>query len=308
VSRKNLEQNKDLLSPLTYGKSLRLIKSFQSFQLILNYKKVFNIDIENYLNGVDQIDLYECLDSGYKFYSPEGIAGDGELYKNLEKFDWYYDPWKWEHEVASNFCLPGQKILEVGCGKGSFIKYLEDKKSCYSIGLEINGQNDSNPTILNESIQNHSKINQEKYDVVACFQVLEHISQIREFLDFCISCLKPGGKLIVSVPNNGGFIGKDLGKDLLNMPPHHMGLWDINSLKYLSKISPLKFYGAQFEPLRKTHVSWFVDVLENQLFSNKDFLKKIFRKSKIKGFLKFFFIKFPKLVKGHTVIAVFIKN
>lgn len=296
-----------MLSPLSNSPNVRKVKSFQVSNLISKYRETFQIDVQKYFEGLNEVSLYECLDSGYKFYFPEWISGDGEFYKNLEKFDWYYDPWKWEHEVASTFCAPGQSILEVGCGKGSFIKYLEGKKGCKCIGLEINGKSDSNPVILNESIQDHSKSNSDKYDVVACFQVLEHIYEVRDFLDSCISCLKPGGKLIISVPNNDSFVGKDLGNDLLNMPPHHMGLWDVNSLKYLTKIFPINFYNAQFEPLRRAHVSWFVDVLENQLFPSNKNLKSIFRKSKLKGLLKRLFIKFPKLVKGHTVITVFEK-
>lgn len=307
MKKESFDQLLGLLSPLTHGRNLRKLKSFSSSELIINYNKKISIDITNYLIGIDQIELYECMDSGYKFFFPKGISDDSDFYKSLEKFDWYYDPWKWEHEIASTFCAPGQRILEVGCGKGSFIKYLEEKQECDCIGLEINGQSDSNPVILDESIQDHSKSNSDKYDVVACFQVLEHIYEVRDFLDACISCLKPGGKLIISVPNNDSFVGKDMGNDLLNMPPHHMGLWDVNSLKYLTKIFPINFYYAQFEPLRRAHVSWFVDVLENQLFPSNQNLKSIFRKSKLKGLRKRLFIKFPKLVKGHTVITVFEK-
>jgi 2-polyprenyl-3-methyl-5-hydroxy-6-metoxy-1,4-benzoquinol methylase len=59
--------------------------------------------------------------------------------------------------------------------------------------------------IENESIQSHSVAHPAKYDVVCAFQVLEHVSEIRSFIESSIKALKPGGLLIYSIPSADSF-------------------------------------------------------------------------------------------------------
>lgn len=50
---------------------------------------------------------------------------------------------------------------------------------------------------------------------------MEHISDVASFIKACILLTKPGGYIILSVPNNDAFVGA---QELpLNMPPHHVG-------------------------------------------------------------------------------------
>lgn len=58
---------------------------------------------------------------------------------------------------------------------------------------------------------------------------MEHVADIKSFIKYSLSVLKPGGKMVVNIPNNDClmFGGKNI---ILNIPPHHMGMWNINSL------------------------------------------------------------------------------
>ena len=42
----------------------------------------------------------------------------------------------------------------------------------------------------------------QRFDVICAFQVLEHISNPREFLEDIISLLRPSGKILLAVPNS----------------------------------------------------------------------------------------------------------
>ena len=50
----------------------------------------------------------------------------------------------------------------------------------------------------------------------------------------------------------------------LNLPPHHAGLWNKNSLKSLGKIFPLELEVLEFEPLEESY-----DQFINHLLSKK---------------------------------------
>jgi 2-polyprenyl-3-methyl-5-hydroxy-6-metoxy-1,4-benzoquinol methylase len=228
-------------------------------------------------------------------------------------------PWKWEHEITSKYILPNFKILEVGCAEGDFMKRIKDSLKVEVTGLELNQKaislaRQNNLNVLPQLIQEHSREFIDYYDVVCSFQVLEHISDVHSFIDNKIKCLKKGGKLIVAVPNNDSFIQFDL-ENILNLPPHHMGLWNKKSLVNLTKIFPLSVEKIYLEPIQTYHLEWFHKVTHqrNYRLSQKKFIKLIMNKLPI--FLKWRFekllFKFTKLLMpkfGHTILIVYNKK
>jgi hypothetical protein len=73
-----------------------------------------------------------------------------------------------------------------------------------------------------------------------------------------LQLLKPGGRLIIGVPDNsvraarGIIVGYD---SVLNMPPHHQSLWDLPSLAFLAKLFPLRLDALLVEPATASHHS-----------------------------------------------------
>ena len=127
--------------------------------------------------------------------------------------------------------------------------------------------------LLNDNVQSHSKDNEGIYDVLCMFQVLEHLVPIKEVIQSCLKCLKQGGFLVISVPNNDSFIKKDK-LNLLNLPPHHMGRWNEKSLKALGKLFKMKLVESSKEPLQANHFDWFVNIQINYWIKS-DILKKV---------------------------------
>jgi SAM-dependent methyltransferase len=300
-------------SPLTKLRNTELVDVLDTSFIIDCYKKQLNIDVGRFFQGIREIQIYKCLDSGYRFYYPFNTSGDSKFYEDLEKFSWYYMDWKWEHEIASNIIEPKDRVLEIGCGRGSFMKKVQ-QKGAGCIGLELNenaalyGQ-DKKVKILNESIQNHVKNNHERYDVVCSFQVVEHIAKIKEFLQASVDTLKPGGKLIVSVPNNNSFIILE-NKLILNMPPHHMGLWDINSLINIQQFFGLRVKYIHIEPLQWYHQGYAKDLLNLKLsekMHNKlGFLANILQ-NPIAKIVNFNVATMSPYINGHTILVVYSK-
>ncbi|MGB0167300.1 MAG: class I SAM-dependent methyltransferase, partial [Luteibaculum sp.] len=151
--------------------------------------------------------------------------------------------------------------------------------------------------------------NKEQYDVLCSFQVLEHIPEVDSFLRAKIEALKPGGTLLICVPNNDSFISKD-SLNVLNMPPHHMGLWNESSLKYLAKKYDLELLDMRLEPMEERHYEWYFNVQLREKFGF--WLGLILQKLlTITGLNK---LAFPKIrakakeIKGHSVFVAFKKK
>lgn len=303
-----------IYSPLTGSTNVVLEEEIQCSFLIENYKKQLNIDVRKYFKDLKTVQIYKCLDTGFRFYYPLTTDGDGEFYESLQKHLWYYVDWKWEHEIASKIIKSMDKVLEIGCARGGFLKKIQ-QTGIECIGLELNesaveyGQS-RGLEILSQSIQNHAKENPEKYDVVCSFQVLEHISEVKEFIQASIDTMKPSGKLIISVPNNDSLIFRCNHDLVINMPPHHMGLWDINSLIKIQQIFNLQIEAIHLEPLQAYHVKFSQSLVEKKLSQKLHdkyrFLAPLIQKSGNR-FIEFSMKEVAGYINGHTIMAIYVK-
>ncbi|MBI2966890.1 MAG: methyltransferase domain-containing protein [Bacteroidetes bacterium] len=310
--------NPVVISPLTQTPNTKWERDIKIAEIIKLYGKLFGLDIRYLFNGIEHISVYLCQDSGYRFYYPLHISGDERFYSVLSKLDWYYNPWKWEHEQSLSFINEGFKVLEVGAGSGLFLKRVSDEiRNVTCVGLEINSSaitsaKKNNVDVRNESIEKHSASNNETYDVVCSHQVLEHISDVYSFLNSQINCLKKGGKMIISVPNNDSFI-KDNTMDtyILNTPPHHMGLWNEISFLYLSKLFNLNIDKVIMEPLQPDSYTTFQYTLFRKMFLRNDFLTRqywrIHCKLNLLNPVNFLIKKTSKNIMGHTIMAIYTK-
>ncbi|WP_051189765.1 class I SAM-dependent methyltransferase [Daejeonella oryzae] len=302
------------INPLLKDHPTVLIKKYSTQKIITNYKKTFDIDVKRFFEKLPTIELRECISTGYKFYYPFGLAGDGKFYSSLQKWDWYYMPWKWEHQKAFEMIEPHMKVLEIGCAEGSFLKKLIEKLNVNAIGLEFNEDvveqaKLNGLPVYNESLEDFAVRQEGNFDAVCSFQVLEHIANVKSFLENNIKCLKKGGKLIIGVPNNKSFLRLDEWT-LLNMPPHHMGLWTEKSLKNLENHFPIKLKAITFEPPQDYHSNFFASTINQYI--NKQYVRpyglvgKFANKFFKKAILMYLNIKYPSL-KNVTILAEFVR-
>ncbi|MFZ1006130.1 MAG: class I SAM-dependent methyltransferase [Candidatus Sulfotelmatobacter sp.] len=223
-----------------------------------------NIDLGE--PNLDAIELKRCESCDLRFYVPP-FSGDEGFYESLQKFDWYYVSEKQEYEFAARYISSGDRVLELGVGRGAFAAKIRPKSYA---GLELSEVAASRARQMGFevhkcSIEEHSREFTDTYDVVCSFQVLEHISATRSFIEASLRCLKSGGKMIHSVPWEDGFIGKQ-SNNLLNMPPHHATRWTDKALRKVAELFDLRIVAMDYEVLEDVHIrAYSVALIENSL-------------------------------------------
>jgi SAM-dependent methyltransferase len=292
-------------SPLVEGACAKLVDVVQSDTIVSGYRNAYGIDVSEYFVGTDRIEIYECQVTGYRFYYPFYLAGRESLYQQLQKFDWNYKAEKWEYEKAIGYISKGSRVLDVGCGRGAFVK-IAAESGLNAHGLELNtsavsAARDDGLSVSAELIGHHAVKFPEAYDAICSFQVLEHIPNVRQFIYDCIRALKPGGILIFGVPNNGSFLRYDR-QAVLNAPPHHMGLWSSKSLAALPTIFPLSLKELAIEPLAE--VDWYVAVMERRYLTNR-WIRSAYYGLGFSRLYRLYVASRAKRIAGHTILAVY---
>ncbi len=260
------------------------------------------------------INKFLSQDTSYSFFLPEQIAGNGDFYDLLQnRFTWYYAKEKWEYnKVFKVIDFTDKKTIEIGCGFGYFLEKLVNKKPSSATGLEINTvalkECEKKGLIVNP--KNITELNpEERFDIIAMFQVLEHLTSPGAILKECINRLNRGGKLIIAVPNTKSILFTDKGDFtfaneshrltvLLNMPPHHMGHWNEKSLTSISKLFPVKKPKFYFEPIwnDRKHLTDLLNYKYNLRLNTDNFIWKVL------------FRLTQPFIHGHTILAIYEKK
>ena len=294
-------------SPVTGGKT-RIVKTISTSDIIKSYK---NIDVSIYFNGIKELYIMECLDTGYQFFYPFNVTGNSDYYDRMSEDERYYIPWKWEHVNALKYIKRGDKLLEIGCGNGDFLKRArETGANCY--GIELNEKAIKNSyhkglDVKNIRLENYPEGENNTFDVVCAFQVLEHLHDIKSFMLTATRLLKRGGILIIGVPNNDSFIKKDP-FNLRNMPPHHMGLWGRKSLTNLSRHFNFSIKDIKNEPLQKYHFRYFYNLKIGNSLLKLGIMGKVINKVLYNVFAIPLLTIFSKKIQGHTIEVIFEKS
>lgn len=108
-------------------------------------------------------------------------------------------------------------LLDVGCGEGHFLKRLsEELPEATLVGVDLCRANiefaKKNASRARFFVSDARKLGfrSSSFDCVALLEVLEHISYPHEVLEEIRRVLKPGGTLLVSVPDSGKILWKVL--------------------------------------------------------------------------------------------------
>ncbi len=91
------------------------------------------------------------------------------------------------------------KILDWGCGDGSFIRLLRNF-GLHCFGIDAYKKDLNDPQISSTTIEK-ADFPDGYFDIITCFHVLEHLADPRGSIKHALRLLKIGGLIIIEVPN-----------------------------------------------------------------------------------------------------------
>lgn len=129
---------------------------------------------------------------------------------------------------------PGHKILEYGCGEGQFINFLKHRGAMNVLGYDPYSFKYAAPDVLKQS-----------YDVVASYDVIEHVDDPKQLMSQLSSLLLPGGLLIIGTPNAAEiWLKPDPPIEKLHQPYHRHILTEVvlKQIGTRAHLQPIKTY------------------------------------------------------------------
>lgn len=223
------------------------------------WKKGFGFDPFDRLETDDYLFQFRCLDCDIRFYHP-AVCGDGEFYRELSiRLDWYYEKDKWEFDVAAELVsqLPDVvRLLEVGCGQGHFLTRMQHLYECEGVEFNPKAIEDCKSKGLNVSSKDLKSLNR-NFDIVVAFEVLEHLSEPRDFIEQALRVVRQNGYLLLAVPDPESYFS-EVDRVLLDMPPHHVLALSKRTFGQIAKNFALEMVSIHQEPLRFPHYKSYI--------------------------------------------------
>ena len=121
------------------------------------------------------------------------------------------EPWAWEERRALLLAelRPGERVLDLGCGAGRFVAALRDA-GVEPVGVELSSaalerarRNVPGADVRLMEPDGGIPLGHGEVDLVWCSEVLEHVPDTAALLHEVRRVLRPGGRLLVTVPFHG---------------------------------------------------------------------------------------------------------
>ncbi len=195
--------------------------------------------------------IQRCRECGFAFGHPF-VGGDEEFYSILHEQKGY-PTWRWDYDIAIREALNlfGRgKILEIGAGAGVFLRSLGQEWERYAVEASESTREplEASGIHIFRDLSAAAQSESGTFQVVAMFQVLEHIAEFRPVLAQCRQLLRTGGRLVITVPDGEAMIRQERITGCPDMPPNHLNKWTPDSLSRVLQDAGFEPKPAIFEP------------------------------------------------------------
>ncbi|WP_374090751.1 class I SAM-dependent methyltransferase [Methylomicrobium lacus] len=216
-----------------------------------------------HLWGQTTCDVVSCNCCHFIFSRPY-VAGDSTFY-TLAYERTGYPAWKWEYqksadaisEIVSRSPRHPLRLIEIGAGNGAFVKSIAPdiipKENILCFEFSEYGRNKiveygikcQSDDIRSINSSNHPG----QFDLICMFQVLEHMDRLDVLFKTLNSLSKFDSHLFISVPNAEQIEFNETHGCLLDMPPNHIGRWNLHGFEQIAVAFGWTLAEFRIEPL-----------------------------------------------------------
>jgi 2-polyprenyl-3-methyl-5-hydroxy-6-metoxy-1,4-benzoquinol methylase len=216
-----------------------------------------NSHIEEIWRG-DSCQIMECASCGFGFAWPY-VAGDTTFY-NLAYPHVAYPSARWEFdrtiEAIKGQNLRESTVLEVGAGYGFFLDRLCQMGATESLltateynNIAIDRLRSRGYRVIENDVRSDALLAmREQFDLIALFQVVEHMDRLDDLFKRIFYLAKPGASIFIAVPNTDHTNYQEAHDSLIDMPPNHIGRWTINAFRRISSRHRLDLRQHETQP------------------------------------------------------------
>lgn len=212
-------------------------------------------------------------------YYPKSYYGSGRRFAGV--IEWLLDHlYSYRPRQIEQKQKPG-KVLDIGCGRGLLLNKLR-QRGWDPYGTELSedaaayARDVLHLPVTTRPLDELSFPDNE-FDLVIIWHVLEHVTSPLSLLDEVARILKPGGYLLVAVPNFGSWEARWAGKSWFHLDvPRHLTHFTPRTLRPALKRAGLSPVSTNFFSIEYDFFS-FVQTVQNKLGFRHNLLYNLLR-------------------------------
>ena len=202
-----------------------------------------------YYRKLKELTLWYCKHCTHRFTDVDSINNKeqySEEYYDQKHSNWFNNPnirlFDYVYSQIESLSHASPSILDVGCGNGNFLRHLQKKSNCFKLyGIDYHhNKSDKDIRFFCGDIFNTNF--DEKFDVIVNLAVIEHVSDIKSYMQ-CLSKLCNDNGLVITMTVNDNSLIYIMSRFMYSIgirtpmerlyEKHHLNHFSNSSLEYI---------------------------------------------------------------------------
>jgi SAM-dependent methyltransferase len=190
--------------------------------------------------------IVRCKHCGLGYLNPRPTADEMGAYYPSAYYSYRHNL-RDRYERQAEF-VPGEggRLLDLGTATGEFLSVMKQRGwDAHGIEAFTDAESPQFESITRAHFPDEAPLPDDQFDVVTAWAVFEHLHDPAQAFAECRRMLKPGGQLIIQVPNLEGTFGHGaVFEDL----PRHLYFFSERTLRHYAAKHGLDFLGVEHTP------------------------------------------------------------